>query len=150
VHTRIGRDFGANLILASLHSTGTSVPRVLSPQCNYRSVATPWMCNILFWSLALPSVIFKYTICQIHPHPTRSILVVTRPFAPVDVAVFQTITSPLKWQTRVVTCFTNSTSSGFAVGSIEGRVAIQYVLARSTFRVVDSSLYRYVEDKDST
>ncbi|KAF9223436.1 WD40 repeat-like protein [Gyrodon lividus] len=40
---------------------------------------------------------------------------------------YKTITSPLKWQTRVVSCFTNSTNSGFAVGSIEGRVAIQYV-----------------------
>ena len=40
---------------------------------------------------------------------------------------YKTITSPLKWQTRVVSCFTNSSSSGFAVGSIEGRVAIQYV-----------------------
>jgi len=40
---------------------------------------------------------------------------------------YKTIASPLKWQTRVVSCFTNSPSSGFAVGSIEGRVAIQYV-----------------------
>ncbi|KAG0705704.1 WD40-repeat-containing domain protein [Suillus ampliporus] len=40
---------------------------------------------------------------------------------------YKTIISPLKWQTRVVSCFTNSASSGFAVGSVEGRVAIQYV-----------------------
>jgi mRNA export factor len=39
----------------------------------------------------------------------------------------QTIQSPLKWQTRVVSCFTSSTNSGFAIGSIEGRVAIQSV-----------------------
>lgn len=38
---------------------------------------------------------------------------------------FRTITSPLKWQTRVVSCFNDS--SGFAVGSIEGRCAMQYV-----------------------
>ncbi|KAG0336408.1 hypothetical protein BG004_008073, partial [Podila humilis] len=37
---------------------------------------------------------------------------------------FRTMQSPLKMQTRVVSCFT--TSQGFAVGSIEGRVAIQY------------------------
>ncbi|OAX43137.1 WD40 repeat-like protein [Rhizopogon vinicolor AM-OR11-026] len=42
-------------------------------------------------------------------------------------AAYKTIASPLKWQTRVVSCFTNSTNSGFAVGSVEGRVAIQYV-----------------------
>lgn len=40
---------------------------------------------------------------------------------------FKSIKSPLKWQTRVISCFTASTSSGFAVGSVEGRVAIQYV-----------------------
>ncbi|KAK7454441.1 RNA export factor gle2 [Stygiomarasmius scandens] len=40
---------------------------------------------------------------------------------------YKTITSPLKWQTRVISCFTASPNSGFAVGSIEGRVAIQYV-----------------------
>lgn len=38
---------------------------------------------------------------------------------------YKTIQSPLKWQTRVVSCFTDAT--GFAIGSIEGRCAIQYV-----------------------
>jgi mRNA export factor len=37
---------------------------------------------------------------------------------------FKTVQSPLKWQTRVVSCFSDAT--GFAVGSIEGRCAIQY------------------------
>ncbi|KAJ7719380.1 WD40-repeat-containing domain protein [Mycena metata] len=40
---------------------------------------------------------------------------------------YKTMMSPLKWQTRVVSCFTASSNSGFAVGSVEGRVAIQYV-----------------------
>jgi len=39
--------------------------------------------------------------------------------------IFKTVPSPLKWQTRVVSCFPGA--NGFAVGSIEGRVAIQYV-----------------------
>jgi mRNA export factor len=38
---------------------------------------------------------------------------------------YKTIQSPLKWQTRAISCFPDS--SGFAVGSIEGRCAIQYV-----------------------
>lgn len=38
---------------------------------------------------------------------------------------YKTIQSPLKWQTRVVSCFNDS--AGFAIGSIEGRCAIQYV-----------------------
>jgi len=38
---------------------------------------------------------------------------------------YKTLQSPLKWQTRVVSCFTDA--SGFAIGSIEGRCAMQYV-----------------------
>ncbi|KAJ7052484.1 WD40-repeat-containing domain protein [Mycena amicta] len=39
--------------------------------------------------------------------------------------VYKSMQSPLKWQTRVVSCFTASPSNqGFAVGSVEGRVAI--------------------------
>ncbi|TGO06946.1 hypothetical protein BTUL_0382g00060 [Botrytis tulipae] len=37
----------------------------------------------------------------------------------------KTLQSPLKWQTRVISLFPDA--SGFAVGSIEGRCAIQYV-----------------------
>lgn len=40
---------------------------------------------------------------------------------------YKTMMSPLKWQTRVISCF--PAANGFAVGSVEGRVAIQYVLA---------------------
>lgn len=40
-------------------------------------------------------------------------------------AEFKRTTSPLKYQTRVVTCFPSKT--GFAVGSIEGRVGIHHV-----------------------
>lgn len=43
--------------------------------------------------------------------------------------IFKTMQSPLKWQTRVITCFPDAT--GFAVGSIEGRCAIQYVDEKS-------------------
>lgn len=39
--------------------------------------------------------------------------------------IYKTIQSPLKFQTRVVSCFKEA--NGFAVGSIEGRCAIQYV-----------------------
>lgn len=39
--------------------------------------------------------------------------------------IFRTSQSPLKWQTRVVSCYPSG--NGYAVGSIEGRCAIQYV-----------------------
>ena len=38
---------------------------------------------------------------------------------------YKSLQSPLKWQTRVVSCFADS--AGFAIGNIEGRCAIQYV-----------------------
>lgn len=46
----------------------------------------------------------------------------------------QTMESPLKWQTRVLSCVKRaeqpglpSVQPGFAVGSVEGRVAFQYI-----------------------
>jgi mRNA export factor len=39
--------------------------------------------------------------------------------------IYKTMASPLKWQTRVVSCYHNGT--GFAVGSIEGRVALHWL-----------------------
>ncbi|KAI9033389.1 WD40-repeat-containing domain protein [Hyaloraphidium curvatum] len=39
--------------------------------------------------------------------------------------IYKTTESPLKWQTRVVSCFIQA--NGYAIGSIEGRVGIQYV-----------------------
>lgn len=39
---------------------------------------------------------------------------------------WKTIQSPLKWQTRCVSCF-RPNANGYAVGSIEGRVGIQYL-----------------------
>jgi mRNA export factor len=41
---------------------------------------------------------------------------------------WNTIQSPLKYQTRVVSCFADA--QGYAVGSIEGRCAIQYLNAK--------------------
>ncbi|KAL0075701.1 WD40-repeat-containing domain protein [Phycomyces blakesleeanus] len=39
--------------------------------------------------------------------------------------IFKQTISPLKWQTRTVACFIDG--KGYAVGSIEGRVGIQYI-----------------------
>jgi hypothetical protein len=45
--------------------------------------------------------------------------------------IYKSLLSPLKYQTRVVSCFT--TGNGFAVGSVEGRCAIQYVEDKVSF-----------------
>lgn len=39
--------------------------------------------------------------------------------------IYKTVQSPLKWQTRVVSCFNDA--SGYAIGSVEGRCGFQYV-----------------------
>lgn len=39
--------------------------------------------------------------------------------------IFKQTISPLKWQTRTVSCFVDG--KGYAIGSIEGRVGIQYI-----------------------
>lgn len=43
--------------------------------------------------------------------------------------IYKNIQSPLKFQTRVVSCFVPN-HNGFAIGSVEGRCAIQYVEER--------------------
>jgi mRNA export factor len=41
---------------------------------------------------------------------------------------YRQVESPLKWQTRVISCFPHSVTgeNGYAIGSIEGRVGFQY------------------------
>ncbi|KAF7317059.1 Poly(A)+ RNA export protein [Mycena chlorophos] len=52
----------------------------------------------------------------------------TTVFKASQTSLSQTMQSPLKLQTRVVTCFKASTTGqGFAVGSVEGRAAFQYI-----------------------
>lgn len=77
-----------------------------------------------------------YTM-DVHKHMNKHLMVIgtaERQIHMVDLnnpsKIYKTITSPLKWQTRVVSCFTDA--SGFAVGSIEGRCAIQYVDDKDT------------------
>ncbi|KAJ7650729.1 WD40-repeat-containing domain protein, partial [Roridomyces roridus] len=41
--------------------------------------------------------------------------------------VYKAMQSPLRWQTRVVSCFKASANPGFAIGSVEGRAAFQYI-----------------------
>lgn len=52
--------------------------------------------------------------------------------------VYKNVSSPLKFQTRVVSCFTSG--NGFAIGSIEGRCAIQYVEEKVAPYIVRQSL----------
>ncbi|KAG0056178.1 hypothetical protein BGZ83_006087 [Gryganskiella cystojenkinii] len=93
-----------------------------------------WDKTIKYWDLrqqtpistvALPERV--YTMDSVFPllvvgTADRHVLVynLNNPTVPM-----KSVASPLKWQTRTVSCF--PTGNGYAVGSIEGRVAIQYI-----------------------
>ncbi|KAG8905911.1 hypothetical protein FRB99_007991 [Tulasnella sp. 403] len=59
--------------------------------------------------------------------------------------VYRSITSPLKMQTRVISCFPSA--DGFAIGSIEGRVAIQYVEEKQSSNNFSFKCHRKDETK---
>ncbi|TVY53119.1 Nucleoporin [Lachnellula cervina] len=62
--------------------------------------------------------------------------------------IFETRDSPLKEQTRVVSCFIDA--SGFAVGSIEGRCGFQYIAQKDQSRNFAFRCHRTLPDKDKT
>lgn len=68
--------------------------------------------HVCIFDLNNPTVIFKVNYSLIIQYASAK-------------PTLQQVTSPLKWQTRTVSCFTDG--KGFAIGSIEGRVGIQYV-----------------------
>ncbi|EOR04935.1 hypothetical protein E3P92_00236 [Wallemia ichthyophaga] len=93
-----------------------------------------WDKTIKYWSIGNPTPVgtvqlpFQlYSMDVVYPllvaaTAERRIVIInlTQP-----TTIFRELESPLKWQTRVVACF--PAGDGYAVGSIEGRVAIQYV-----------------------
>ncbi|EMR64542.1 RNA export factor gle2 [Eutypa lata] len=97
-------------------------------------VTGSWDKTIKYWDLRTSNPVGAVT-CQerVYTMDVRNSLLVVgtadRYINVVNLAdpmkFYKTLQSPLKWQTRVVSCFTDS--SGFAIGSIEGRCAIQYV-----------------------
>mmetsp|Transcript_20944 Transcript_20944/g.45820 ORF Transcript_20944/g.45820 Transcript_20944/m.45820 type:complete len:353 (+) Transcript_20944:170-1228(+) len=93
-----------------------------------------WDKTLRFWDCRSPSPVHSQTLPERvyamdvnHPllvvgTADRNLHVydLTKPQAP-----FKTLQSPLKWQTRCIACFPDKT--GYLVGSIEGRVAVQHV-----------------------
>ncbi|KAG8784815.1 hypothetical protein FRB91_006295 [Serendipita sp. 411] len=93
-----------------------------------------WDKTVKYWDLRSPNPVASLTMAErvytmdvqyplmVVGNAERSIQIIN---LNNPTTIFKSITSPLKWQTRVIACFPNA--SGFAVGSVEGRVAIQYV-----------------------
>ncbi len=97
-------------------------------------VTGSWDKTIKYWDLRQPAAVATVQ-CQERVYTLdvkKNLLVIGTADRYINVInlndpgkFYKTLQSPLKWQTRVVSCFTDAT--GFAVGSIEGRLAIQYV-----------------------
>ncbi|KAI8804179.1 WD40-repeat-containing domain protein [Cladochytrium replicatum] len=105
-----------------------------TPQMQNILVTGSWDKTIKYWDLRTPNAIAVAQLPErVHTMDVAQALLVVgtadrqiviynlmNPTTP-----FRVIESPLKRQTRVVTCLPNAT--GFAVGSIEGRVGFQYL-----------------------
>ncbi|CDZ97849.1 mRNA export protein (contains WD40 repeats) [Phaffia rhodozyma] len=106
------------------------------PQANGSGflVTGSWDKTLKYWDLRTPNPVSTvtlpdkvYTLDVVHP-----LMVVGCANKSIQIfdlnnpgVIFKSQESPLKHQTRVVSCF--PTAKGFAVGSIEGRVAIQHM-----------------------
>lgn len=112
-----------------------SVRFVDIPNTNSPMIATAsWDKTLKYWDLRQPQPVSSVQLPEraYTMDASKSLLVVgtaERHICIVDLnnpgTIFRTSPSPLKWQTRVISCFT--TGEGYAVGSIEGRCGIQYV-----------------------
>lgn len=107
---------------------------ITHPQAGEMLVTGSWDKTIKYWDLRQPTPAATVQMPErvYTMDVSQSLLVVgtaDRHLPVINIqnpnAIFKTLTSPLKWQTRVVSCFPDAT--GFAVGSTEGRCAIQYV-----------------------
>ncbi|KAI9018111.1 WD40-repeat-containing domain protein [Phycomyces nitens] len=107
-------------------------------QLQQQIVATgSWDKTIKYWDLRSPQPIGTVALPdRCYTMDVNGTLLVAgcaeKHFPVIDLSnptvIFKQNVSPLKWQTRCVACFTHG--KGYAIGSIEGRVGIQYIEER--------------------
>lgn len=97
-------------------------------------VTGSWDKTIKYWDMRQPQPISTIMVPdRVYSLDSKQQLLVVataeRHMAIIDLgnptSIFKTTQSPLKWQTRVVSCYNEG--DGYAIGSIEGRCAIRYV-----------------------
>lgn len=122
-------------VQVAAHDEPVRVVRFFTPTNGQEMLATAsWDKKIKYWDMRSPAPAGTLELPdRVYTMDVQQGLLVAgtanRHIAIVNLAqpgtIFKSMQSPLKWQTRVISCFPNAT--GFAVGSIEGRVAIQHV-----------------------
>ena len=135
-------DLGGNVNNAqqvAAHDDTIKCVKMFESSGNQMLITGSWDKTIKYWDLRQANPIGSVT-CQdrVYSMDVRDqLLVVGTAERYIDIInlkdplkFYKTMTSPLKWQTRVVSCFNDAT--GFAVGSIEGRCAMQYVEEKDT------------------
>lgn len=137
------------------HDDTIKTLKMFNAQGNPMLVTGSWDKTIKYWDLRQSTAVGSIT-CQdrVYSMDVRDQLLVvgtaerfiniinlSDPFK-----FYKTMTSPLKWQTRVVSCFNDAT--GFAVGSIEGRCAMQYVEEKDSTLNFSFKCHRVTEPND--
>jgi mRNA export factor len=123
---------------AKAHDSGIKAVRWFNANGTDYLATGSWDKSVKMWDLNSPNPVATLACAErvysmdVKKHLNKHLMVIAtaeRHIHIVDLnnpgTIYKTIQSPLKWQTRVVSCF--SDASGFAVGSVEGRCAIQYV-----------------------
>ncbi|KAL0586942.1 hypothetical protein ABG067_003564 [Albugo candida] len=97
-------------------------------------VTASWDKTVKYWDTRTPNPMGSLNVSERCyamdvKHPLLVVATADRQIHVVDIRkptqIYKSITSNLKFQTRSIACF--SDAQGFAIGSIEGRVAIQHV-----------------------
>lgn len=139
----VGADKAARMMDTAANKTVTQVAAHDAPISCARFVSVGgqevlvtggWDKKLKYWDLRTPTPVHTHDLQErcYAMDSKNELLVVATADRYLDIfhlnnptKTYKVMQSPLKWQTRCVACFTDA--KGFAVGSIEGRCAIQYI-----------------------
>lgn len=125
---------GQTTPLPNAHDAAVKSLRWMATSNAQALISTSWDKTLKYWDLRSPGPIGVVALPErcYAMDSTGDLLVVATADRHICVInlnnpmqIFKDITSPLKFQTRCVSCYQNG--SGFAVGSIEGRVGLQWL-----------------------